>query len=408
MEFTPFDPELRTFGVLSLLFLYCLGGWLIMFLRILLTYRNMPVLSKQNYPHHAPLVSVIVPACNEASNIAKTLRSLIIQTYPNVEILAINDRSSDETGKIMRQLSQESARLRYLEIEQLPDDWLGKNHACQKGYELAKGEYFLFTDADVTFQPDVLEKTVAYAAHAHAEHIVTYPKLRTENIFEYALIALFGMLFTWKFNPGEAKNPKNKTAYVGVGAFNFISRRAYETLGTHRRLRAEVADDVMLGYYAKQAGFGTHILNGYDKLSVRWREGFLDTLRGIERSGFPGVNYSWLWVLAGVFGSVFGLILPYWLLFFPGLLAKITAAISFLLIWLSYVTLGNPLGKSAMATALHPFITIAFMYALVKSAVKITMEGGVWWRETFYPLELLKQKVANPSNASSYQTSEEF
>jgi len=372
-----------------------------MLVRIALTYRNMPNLSQQPSPAEFPLVSVIVPACNEAAHVGRTLHSLIAQTYPNLEIIAVNDRSSDDTGKIMRKLSRESPRLRVLEIEALPDDWLGKNHACQKGYELANGNYFLFTDADVLFEPDVIEKTVAYAQKHGAQHMVTYPKLRTEGMFEYALIALFGMLFTWKFNPGAAKNPKNKKAYVGVGAFNFVSRRAYEAFGTHKRLRAEVADDVMLGYYVKQEGFGTHILSGYDKLSVRWREGFRDTLRGIERSGFPGVNYSWTWVSIGVLGSIFGLLLPYWLVFFPFVFAKLTALVSFLLIWLTYVSLGNPFGKSAMATLLHPLITIAFMYALVKSAVKITLDGGVWWRETFYPLELLRQKSANSMETSS-------
>jgi glycosyltransferase involved in cell wall biosynthesis len=335
-----------------------------------------------------PLVSVIVPACNEAAKIRSSLQTLLDQNYPDLEIIAIDDRSTDDTGKILDSFTD--ARLRVIHIRTLPKGWLGKNHANQKGFEIASGEYLLFTDADVAFDPDVIWRTVSFAATHNAKHIVAYPKMLTESVWEAAFIALFGLLFTFKFNPRGARDPKNKRDFIGVGAFNFIKRDLYEKIGTHRRLALDVADDIKLGYWVKQCEAATFVLNSDGKVRVRWREGLLDSVQAIVRSGFAGVNYSWTWVFVVLAGTFGGLLSPYWLVFVPDVFSQICGGVAVVLVALMYHVQSKTYLSTPVAWALHPVMSVLFLYGFVRSAVEMTLRGGLAWRGTFYSLAELK------------------
>ncbi|NTV45858.1 MAG: glycosyltransferase [Chlorobiales bacterium] len=395
MNFTqiiPFIEEPHSI-LLTCFSLFCLFGWAVLLLRISLVARDMQELPAAESSGKHPRVSIIVPARNEAVKIKPALESLLAQDYPNLEIIVIDDRSMDETPSIVSEFLQKSMILKFVRITSLPEGWLGKNYANQKGFEASTGEYLLFTDADVVFEKDAVSKAVSYALSSGARHIVAYGKMMTEGVFEYAFIALFGLLFTWKFDPRGAIDPKNKKAYVGVGAFNFIERSLYETIGTHITLRAEVADDVMLGYHVKQQGYGTYVVQGKNLLSVRWREGLWDSIRGVERSAFPGIRFSWFWVGTAIFGTFAGLVAPFWLIGFDDLIAKSCAVLSMLIISLCYYIQDRSFPKAVLATVLHPVMSMLFLYALLRSAIKITLDGGVMWRDTFYPIHVLKSKT---------------
>ncbi len=381
---------LEDFSLLHAFSLFCVGGWLMMCARAVMLNVWIPKLAAAPTPNAFPLVSVIVPAKNESKKIRASLQSLLAQDYPNLEIIAINDRSDDKTGEIIDELAKQDLRLKAIHITELPKGWLGKNHANQCGVAEAKGEYVLFTDADILFAPSTISKTVGYAQKHKAKHIVVYPKMLSENIFEESFLALFGMLFVWKFNPIGARNPKNKRAYIGVGAFNFIERALYEAIGGHYPLKAEIADDVKLGYFVKQRGEATHVVEGRDFVQVRWREGLWDSIKGIERSAFAGVNFSWAWVWIGVFGTLFGLLAPYWLWLLDDEIARLCAVSSFGLIYIGYTVSKKSFLRAGVITLLHPIMSVLFLYALVKSAVMVSFRGGVEWRGTFYPSEVLK------------------
>ncbi len=370
------------------------AAWIGFWIRAVLMRQQMPSLADAPLPlsPHLPRVSVIVPARNEDAKLHDALSTLLAQTYPNLEIIAINDRSTDRTGEILDALAQKYPQLRVIHVEKLPDGWLGKNYANQLGFEHATGEYLLFTDADIFFHPETLARTVGYAMQTGVKHLVAYPKMLTGSAMEEAFIALFGFLFTWKFSPSGARDAKNRKAYIGVGAFNFIERQLYEKIGTHKRLRTNVDDDVKLGYWVKQFGEATHVVRGSDWLSVRWREGLWDSVRGIERSAFPGINFSWLWVGIGIVGTLFGLIAPYWLFFLESSFTKCCALGAIAMIFLIYFTLRPNVLGTLRVTILHPLASLLFLYALISSAVKITLRGGVEWRGTFYPIALLKAK----------------
>jgi len=389
-----FDHLLPNLSFWEYLAVANVAGWIGFWVRTLIMRRHMPnLMDFAPQPHAFPRVSVIVPARNEAKRLQAALQTLLSQHYPNFEIIAIDDRSTDCTGEILDSLAQTHSCLKVIHVHELPEGWLGKNYANYLGYQHSSGEYLLFTDADIFFHPETLVRTVTYALRERAKHIVAYPKMLTSSAMEEAFIALFGFLFTWKFSPSGARNPKNRHAYIGVGAFNFIERSLYERIGTHLHLRANVDDDVKLGYWVKQHAEATHVVRGADLLAVRWREGLWDSIKGIERSAFPGINFSWLWVGIGIVGTCFGLIAPYWLLFMPSALITLCAGSSIAMIFLIYFTLIRHSLRALRITLLHPVASLLFLYALISSAVKITWQGGVEWRGTFYPIALLKKKA---------------
>lgn len=396
-----FDHLLPHFSFWEYLAVASVAGWIGFWIRTLIMRRHMPnLMDFAPQPHTFPRVSVIVPARNEAKRLQAALQTLLSQRYPNFEIIAINDRSTDCTGEILDSLAQTHTCLKVIHVQELPEGWLGKNYANYLGYQHSSGEYLLFTDADIFFHPETLVRTVTYALRERAKHIVAYPKMLTSSAMEEAFIALFGFLFTWKFSPSGARNPKNRHAYIGVGAFNFIERSLYERIGTHLHLRANVDDDVKLGYWVKQHAEATHVVRGTDLLAVRWREGLWDSIKGIERSAFPGINFSWLWVGIGIVGTLFGLIAPYWLLFMPSALITLCAGSSIAMIFLIYFTLIRNSLRALRITLLHPVASLLFLYALISSAVKITWQGGVEWRGTFYSLALLKKKALTDTTSA--------
>jgi cellulose synthase/poly-beta-1,6-N-acetylglucosamine synthase-like glycosyltransferase len=126
-----------------------------------------------------PSVSVVVAARDEEAGVGEALASLLDQDYPGgLEVVAVNDRSTDNTGGIIADLAaRRPERLRPLEVEALPEGWLGKNHALYRGATEARGEWLLFTDADVRFSPDCLELAMRYAETEHLDHLTLAPEL---------------------------------------------------------------------------------------------------------------------------------------------------------------------------------------------------------------------------------------
>jgi len=109
-----------------------------------------------------PRVSVVVPSRDEAEAIEAAAQSLLVQDYPELELIAVDDRSSDGTGAILDRLAAADRRLGVVHVDALPEDWLGKNHACHRGAERATGEWLLFTAGDVVFAPGALRRVAGW------------------------------------------------------------------------------------------------------------------------------------------------------------------------------------------------------------------------------------------------------
>ena len=217
----------------------------------------------------APMVSVIVPACNEEEHIEQALEALLEQDYPNLEIIVVNDRSTDNTGQVLQGLKTRHPRLTVNEINDLPGGWMGKSHALTAGAALAKGTYLIFTDADVMMEHTAISRAVQYVCKNKLDHLTLIFKNITGGMLLNCLILDAGMGLLLLFRPWAARN-KGSRAFVGIGAFNMVKKTVYEAIGGHEHLKMHPIDDMMLGKLIKTNGFRQECLLAHDYIRVPW------------------------------------------------------------------------------------------------------------------------------------------
>ncbi len=358
-------------------------------------------------PGRTPAVTVVVTARNEADQIETTVRSLLRQRHPRLEIIVVDDRSSDGTGDLVRKLeveAPEGVRLRLIRNETLPDDWTGKCHACHLGAAHATGDWILFTDGDVRFtDEDLLIRVVNYAEQNRLDHVAVIPDLRPMSAVQAALVAVFGQMFMLAARAHEMDLDLRRGG-IGVGAFNLVRRRSYDRIGGHQQLKMDLADDVKLGRLLKESGARQRLFNGLDLIRCPWHRGALNVVRGLEKNFFAGLGFSLpflsLWTgtvlmlnfgpaCVGVFASIY-----LWGSVNPSLLAAVWLpfVIQVVLVAGAYFVEAPRQGYGAMTlTLLHPLSVLLLLAAAWNSALRTLVRGGVQWRGTFYPLHRLRE-----------------
>src|SRR4051812_46583174 len=168
-----------------------------------------------------PRVSLVAPARNEERNIEAAVRSLVKLDYPDLQITLVNDRSTDSTGEILDRLEKEFPQLNVIHLTELPSGWLGKNHAMQFGAERSRGEWILFTDADIIFEPTTLKRAIRYAMEQQIDHLAATPDTRMPSWFLRCFVVTFSFEFLLFVRAWGIRNPRS-SAHVGIGAFNLI------------------------------------------------------------------------------------------------------------------------------------------------------------------------------------------
>jgi len=345
------------------------------------------------HPNPAPRVSIVVPARNEAEHIEASLRCLLTLDYENYEVLAVNDRSTDATGELMDRVAasrEAHGRLRVVHVAALPSGWLGKTHAMWSAGEQATGDWLLFTDADVMFQPSVLRRAMAYAEADHADHVVLFPRLLMHTPGEYMMIAFFQTLFTFGHRPWKVADPKAKD-HIGVGAFNLVRRSAYETVGSYRALRMEVVDDMKLGKVIKNAGFAQRNVFGEGLISIRWAKGALGVVDNLTKNFFAVLSFQWWRALLSAIGLLFLNLGPFVGIWLAHGWQRLPFAVALVSMFLLYLGMSIRSRIPPYYFVLHPIATLMFVYTLLRSTVITLWNGGVVWRGTKYPLEELRK-----------------
>lgn len=323
-----------------------------------------------------PALSIILAARNEAAGVEAAARSLLALDYPNLTVVAVDDRSDDGTGDLLRALGD--PRLRVVRIDDLPEGWLGKTHALWEGARVAPGEVFLFTDADVHFAPDCLRRAVQ--ALEGVDHLVAGPRMVCQGLWEHLFVSFFGGAFFLRFRPDLAGGPDRRYA-MGIGAFNMVRRSAYFRCGGHQRLRLHVLEDMGLGVLLKRKGFRQRYLDAGEQVWVRWLEG--GPVHGLEKNAYAGMGYSpWLTLAAcTVFvGACLGPLSGGWAPALLGLAGMLGVS------WQS-----RDFGPSPWSGLGYPVAGLLFSYAVLRSAWLAERRGGIRWRGTFYPLRTLRE-----------------
>jgi len=339
-----------------------------------------------------PRVSILFSARNEAEKLPAALATLMEMDYPDFEVVAVDDRSQDRTGQILDAFRAAHPRLRVVHLDRLPEGWLGKPHGLQKAYEACSGEWLLFTDADVRFKPDVLRRAISLEKAHRLAHLTLLGDVEMVGFWEPVLVTFFGLGFHLGTDPSQAANPRS-SRYVGVGAFQLVRRSAYQASGTHRRLAMEVVDDMKLGKIVKQAGFRSGCAVAQNFVAVRWHAGVGNLVRGVTKNFFAGAGYDLRLVALQVAVLLMMDILPFagvflghgWIFRCSATAAGIALGFHAGVAWVMRV--------SPLYALTHPLGALLFCYMLLRSTVVTLWQGGIVWRDTFYPLDDLKRGV---------------
>ncbi len=337
-----------------------------------------------------PRVSILFAARDEEETLPAALDTLVQLDYPNLEIIAVNDRSEDATPHILDEFASGHMRFKVLHIKELPPGWLGKPHAMQKAYEASTGEWLLFTDADVSFHRETLRRCATLNRALDLDHLVLFIGMRMIGFWEKVLISFFGMSFNLAIQPHQVRNPRSR-AYVGVGAFQMVKRSAYEACGMHKRLALEVLDDVKLGKIIKLGRFRSAVAIAKDAVSVRWHTGFGNLVRGVEKNFFAGAQYKIGQVLLQVFALLVFNVAPSLGIVFAHGWTRVFAALAFL-VPVGFLTgVDMVMGISPLYALTLPLAALVFTYMLLRSTFVTLKQGGIYWRGTFYSLEVLRR-----------------
>ncbi|MHB1935891.1 MAG: glycosyltransferase family 2 protein [Acidobacteriaceae bacterium] len=342
-----------------------------------------------------PSVTVVVPAKDEAAAIAHCLRSLLASDYPDFQIVAVDDRSTDATGRLMDEVAaspESQGRLRVMHVKELPEGWLGKPHAMALAAAGATSDWLLFTDADVIFDPRAIRLAIEYAVQSRGDHMVLFPTLVLRGVGEKMLIGFFQSCSVLAGRPWKIADPKATRDYIGVGAFNLIRRPVYEALGGYAELRMEVLEDMRLGFRVKRGGHAQRVAFGKNLVRIRWAESAQGILNNLTKNLYSTFRFrTWL-LLAACVGILVMCLTPFISLFFsgPARWAGIVTLVALLLLNLRYWRLTD---IAPAYLALFPIAALLFVGTLLRSMILVLWRGGVLWRGTLYPLKELRRQA---------------
>jgi glycosyltransferase involved in cell wall biosynthesis len=306
-------------------------------------------------PRMHPRVSVVIPARDEASDIEATVRGVLAQPGVDVEVIVVNDHSSDRTGEIIQRLALEDPRVRALHDPPLREGWLGKANAMQYASQFATGDYLVFTDADISHKPG----SFLAAVHEMQEHKLSLlsllPMFIWETLWENAAAPAFLLAMT-NFLSGPIHDPESEDA-LAIGAFIMVDAEAYRALGGHEGVRSQMLDDVMLARFFKAHGHRTAFRVAPQCLSVRMYNG--------PRAVFYGCIKNCL----AVFGDNFWLAVPLAVTFGIGSLSVLSAP------FVGLVTL-NPL---LVGLGLFVFFEVWLAVVLARSYMRTDLVKLAGW-----------------------------
>ncbi len=345
-----------------------------------------------------PSISIVVAARNEARGIEAAVLSLLRIDYPALEIIVVNDRSTDETGAILNRLASRHPRLTVVPIAHLPEGWLGKNHALFTGAARASGELLLFTDADVVFEPTTLRRAVTAMGRASGvrlqpdqtiDHLTATPDIRVPGLVLNAMVAAFSVFFSLYSRPWKARDPRSRS-HIGVGAFNLIRADTYRAIGTHQAIAMRPDDDLKLGKLVKKHGFRQDVVYGRDFIVVEWYASLGEMIDGLMKNAFAGVDYN----LVAVAGSTSGLLVmnvwPFIALIATGGVTRALNGLSVLLLVGIFWVCARYSGSRPVYVLCYPAAALIFAYIIWRSALTAVFTGTVTWRGTAYPLEQMR------------------
>ena len=339
--------------------------------------------------HPLPTISVVIPARNEERNLEQALQSVLALDYPGLEIIVVDDRSTDGTGEILEKMTKQDPRLTVVTIAGLPAGWLGKPHALHVGAQRAQGEFILFTDADVVFHSSALRKAMAHVRANRFDHVTVIPEDTMPGFFLRTLAGTFGIFMFLLFKPWQARNPRSR-CYMGIGAFNLIRTSVYRALGGHEPVALRPDDDLKFGKLVKDDGYRQDVLNGRGMVTVEWYRSVAELIDGLMKNMFAGMEYRVSVVIAATLAALVMHIWPWIGVWVTGGWPQTWYAVTVVMMIVSFGVTMRPFGVKFWHGLLLPLTVGLLVYIQCRSAALALWRGGIVWRGTFYELRQLK------------------
>jgi glycosyltransferase involved in cell wall biosynthesis len=342
-------------------------------------------------PQKWPGLSIVIATCNDADTIERAVTTLLQQDYPDLEIVLINDRSTDKTGEIIERIARRDPRVRTIHIQHLPAGWLGKVHALHVGTQKVSGKWVLYTDADVHFRQGTLRKAMALVLADQTDHLVLMPIPRTNSFWFEVVMMAFGPLFVLATRATLIAKPGSK-AFVGAGAFNLVRKAALDGTEGFPWLRMEVVDDVGLGLMLQRSGAKSSFAVTLQGISLTWYPSLSAMFKGLEKNIFGVAAYYSI-------ARMIGIIALMWAYAIAPLIAILCTYIPYLFTAgvIAYLSLlAGALGmKIKFKQKLLPLLFVQVGHILIslmllRSGIMCILRGGITWRGTKYPIDELR------------------
>ncbi|MFC2145540.1 glycosyltransferase, partial [Actinomycetota bacterium] len=337
-----------------------------------------------------PLISILVPARNEAANIKRCIRSLLKQDYPNIEIIVLNDNSEDDTALIVERLAAENSNLKLINGKPLKPGWLGKCYACYQLSKHAKGEYFVFTDADTFHVKSSVSSAIGCLVSNKLDVLSAIPRQIMVGIHERMVVSWthFGILSLLPLI--MVKKSKNPLFATANGQFLLFKRKVYEKIGGHKSIKAKVLEDIHMAKQVKRCGYRIMLFDGSTNIACRMYRNFKDLLRGFSKFMYAAFDFKLFTMtfvvlfIISVFLAPF-ILLPLGLLVFDWsgtLIGLFIIQIFAVLVMRSILAIR--VKSRAIDVLLHPLSTAYILLICINSVLQTKFGEGVNWKDRRY------------------------
>ncbi len=337
-----------------------------------------------------PLVSILIPARNEEFTIKRCIKSLLKQDYPNIEILVLDDSSSDRTSLIVKELGEKDKRIKLFTGKPLKDGWLGKSYACWQLSKYAKGEYLVFTDADTLHFENSISSLIGGLISNRLDGLSAVPRQIMVTLHErmvyvwvhFGILSLLPLILVKK-----SKNPLFSTAN---GQCILFKNEVYKKIGGHKAIRAEILEDIHISKQAKRFGYKFMIFDGSKSINCKMYRNFSQLISGFSKFMFAAFDYQVFTISAVVLIISVLFLFPFILLplgififdWSGRIMSLITIQVLTLLIM--RVIMAIKLKSRASDAFLHPLSMIYIILICINSVFQAKFREGVLWKSRRY------------------------
>lgn len=348
-------------------------------------------------PKDKPLISICIPARNEENNIRRCVEAALSQEYSNIEVIVLEDRSTDATSEILRQLMTQNDTLRIVSGSDLPEGWAGKPHALYQASAVARGEWLCFLDADTFLTPQAISSCYVKALETEADLFTVMTEQILGSFWEKVVMPLVMTALTVGFSPRKVNDPARRDA-VANGQFILIKRSIYNLIGGHEKVKDQIVEDKAISEQVKWNGHRLIVADGSQVIQTRMYTSLASMWEGWTKNIYLGLRDHIAMLLLGAFGASLALIaalfLPAWPVlgiiwyFNGGAWMAFAITLESLIVWGYLIYMRARIAKKMNISAWYALTTPlgagVFAAMMLTSAWKVLSGQGVTWRGRNY------------------------